>query len=1255
MAKDPVKANLFRFVTLRNPQLIDEKEKDPGFVFNPYESNNAFYNAVENLEDDQKPAALKTVSDGFSGIAYRTRAEIKPYCEGLYSFSSWLMRNKKDLSYKSIKANLGDATTLNPIQESSVWNNLIYQTVTKKSVYVREACIQLLIANKFLNAFNNLDQNKPVDYVFTEDELKELTRRAHASVIISKVLFSASKTQEASKYSSPNKSYERDINIAAASFNIAQYKKLRKELKKAEEQFNKDYQAAYDEALDAHKASVQNIIDETEPTIIERVDELGNVTKIETYPGLKLPEFNFKQDTLIDEKYLEDKISEDAANVLTDKALNVYTEFSSIYTQLDDLSNEANRVMYKNKAALKEKSIQVNGAKFKTTETRGVNPYCYKVKYERLAGLGNGFLMKMVTDYSNASVTDATFKVTYNPGGQEVNGIDTHMQSTANGWLVVFFQFPPLLLGAGVNLTFSGEYVLDNGNTYSFSATGSYSPRLGFFSHGCSELVDGDTSGTTNPQVIAVNETVYGVTNLGIADFRRVEQEVCCYVPGEVSHIENVMAREYKERSTRSLVSSEITNERTEERERENLTDTTTTERNEMQSEVASVLNEDQAQSYGTNASVTASWGKGSFSADAHADFSSSSSTSNSNSQAQTYAQEVTERAMERIVQKTQTKRTSRILKEFEENNSHGFDNRKGDQHISGVYRWVDKIYKNKLINYGKRLMYEFAIPEPSKFFKQAIIKDVESGTTDSAVILPTAPIHPSQLDSSIRMDSAADLDENNYQNIAAEYGAEVNSKPAASINVNASFGVDFSGHLADSGAVQLASGKGEMDIPEGYKVTQADYAYSAYHYGYRGTPRASVTIGGKESGQTAVDTQGSGTIYSLNAQKKLGYSFSAGESPIMSGSIKAYCIRTSELVETWQNETYNAIMEAYYDRLREYNEAVQAEEVIPESTSETLRFNPLQNRAIEKRELKRIAIELLAEQKGYDVSKYNYLPADNNDISKVNKTAALQTHAATVKFFEQAFDWEIMAYIFYPYFYANEGDWKDLFQQQDAADPIFQTFLQSGMARTVVPVRKGFEDAVNWYMITGEIWNGEGLVVDTDDELYLSVAEEMQSIEGEVEGTWETRLPTSLTVIQAGSIGLNVEGLPCNSDCETGSLFDSDENPIVQTGELVGGTEAVAVATARLGGKIIGAEEGVTTKVVLKTIDGATQNLTYTNAESGTWELDAIPAGRYELLLDADNDFPDEQYQVIQGQKDQVVELQDGQGVEVNLEVKRL
>ena len=119
-------------------------------------------------------------------------------------------------------------------------------------------------------------------------------------------------------------------------------------------------------------------------------------------------------------------------------------------------------------------------------------------------------------------------------------------------------------------------------------------------------------------------------------------------------------------------------------------------------------------------------------------------------------------------------------------------------------------------------------------------------------------------------------------------------------------------------------------------------------------------------------------------------------------------------------------------------------------------------------------------------------------------------------------------------------------------------------MARVIVTARPGFEEVVNWYMATGQIWNG-GQVPTVDDPLFLSIVEELKIPEGKVEETWETRVPTSLTVIQAGSIGLNVEGLPCNTDCNDFRLFDSDgieildadgnsfTNPIAQSNAQIG------------------------------------------------------------------------------------------------------
>lgn len=57
------------------------------------------------------------------------------------------------------------------------------------------------------------------------------------------------------------------------------------------------------------------------------------------------------------------------------------------------------------------------------------------------------------------------------------------------------------------------------------------------------------------------------------------------------------------------------------------------------------------------------------------------------------------------------------------------------------------------------------------------------------------------------------------------------------------------------------------------------------------------------------------------------------------------------------------------------------------------------------------------------------------------------------------------MSYSLYPYYWGKRQDWKQLFQSDDD-DATFRSFMQAGMARMVVTVKPGFEDAVIYFMI---------------------------------------------------------------------------------------------------------------------------------------------------------------------------------------------
>ncbi len=156
-----------------------------------------------------------------------------------------------------------------------------------------------------------------------------------------------------------------------------------------------------------------------------------------------------------------------------------------------------------------------------------------------------------------------------------------------------------------------------------------------------------------------------------------------------------------------------------------------------------------------------------------------------------------------------------------------------------------------------------------------------------------------------------------------------------------------------------------------------------------------------------------------------------------------------------------------------------------------------------------------------------------------------MERYAQYVKFFETVFQWEIMSYVFYPYYYSPQCKWYELMQTKSENDLVFEAFLQSGLAKVLVPVRPQFEKAVLWYIKTGEIYTEGNIVAGNGEEQDLSLVSEIQN-QGEevVEDTWETRIPSTLTIIQAKSTYLEDEnGLPC-AEGET-SEFGSDDTTL--------------------------------------------------------------------------------------------------------------
>lgn len=1192
MSNTPIKSNLFKFVTLRSPQAIGDSNVKSKFISFPEgeEDQNIALNAIQNVASvaEKDEALSQAYSADF--VPLETRFAIKKQYPDLYNFALWLGRNKLSLSYESILDNSqqdsysgSEIVSITPRsisegegsltavainssdslsdEEYELWNQLFYNIVFKKSTTIRDILIQLLIASNFLYKFDEFVAIPSEDsgtITFTDEQKENFTRLANASLIIPKELIATDIVSSSTAIKTLSKTtinyLSASLEVDKAKIRLEEYETALNEVKRAEIVYNKQEQTRYKEALVTHEAAISALKEAATPSVQIVVDAVtGFQKRTETYEELELPSFEFESNPELNlsstEDLVLDQLSDETKSLLGVKDLELYDTFDDVKTVLQENIKAENQIIINNTQDT-VKTVTIGGTTIKVDAESTIANYTYKGSLSNVLGstLSSVGMRLKVENATGLSVTEASYTITKkNDSSVTFTGDSIRALSliTDSGYLYLsFFHDNKIELLEG-DYIMEGTFTLSNGVKLAFyeddfEVTYTNNRYEAAIIGACViDDVDSDS------EIVGKSTLLHGVTELGIADFRRVEQEVCCYVPGEVSHIENIMAREYKERTTRSLRVSESTTEQTSETEIENLTDTTTTERNEMHNEASSIVNQDNATSFGANASVSGKVFGATFSAGTNYNTSSSNSESNSNLQAQTYAQEVTERALERVVQKVSTKRTSRILQEFEENNTHGFDNRKGDEHVTGVYRWVDKIYKNTLVNYGKRLMYEFALPEPAKFFISPYLEG-ESSETESDLIIPVKPKHPGDLTEKIV--DASSLTANNFMNVLSRYRADFIDYPEELITLNKSFKIDFS----DNNNTQEGSSVNEeVEIPEGYLVDSFVINGNLFSDD-DGSNHGSIILSAGNLQVEKYEFDGYFNLVSrtgVNIKDTLAISASTYDTLTSSFTVVVKCKRTSGGLLKWQNETYKAIMDAYTERVQEYNDFIVSQVTDEEVSEEKQELSSQVNRSIEKRELKRMAIDLMTQP--YKLSTKGNHYKEDSSVELLDDRSGLQTHMEVIKFFEQAFDWEIMAYTFYPYFYKE--NWDNAFDFVEGNDPIFKAFLQSGMARSVVPVTPGFEDAVNWYMQTGEVWNGTGMVTDANDEMYVSIAEEMQTVEGEVEGTWETRVPTALTVLQAGSVALDESGLPCDPDCNEESLFTAGTSLITSEEEEEG------------------------------------------------------------------------------------------------------
>lgn len=1305
-----IKNTLFSFVTMRAPELADEKHKETRFVFRDENTIGHFDNAVSNRPGGtSKWDAIQAACDSsFDTLLLNNESEVRSLNQDLYDFSIWVVRNRTDWENDELDQWLSKVQKINTTDNAykQLWDNLFYQVITQDNFYVKEGIIHMLVANNFLINLERVD-----------DVINDLMQ---ATVVLPKYLFVedgiintgsiASKTSEPSVTSSyPNLEMRNIQTIALSNINIERYSILLKELKAAEIKYRREYDAEYKIQKAAYDLKYviewDNYYKQVEdakktwcsirdPKLPHNLSDPCDKPALVPFPNI--PDFIFVFREELDITFLQNVLSvasfealmelvEMNDQYLSSKSSNTNftgsiqssSTFDELYVVTKNATSTAKNAVY-NTSTVNAPTYMSYGGVVVPMTARAVNPFVFSLCYKNVPNSKINFdLLFDVPDSSwqvtnfncTAIFTDGTSNTEGSPNPLPFSAVDQKISITnifsTTGMSLEDFRKLHILRGV---ITFA------NGCQKTFSIEGT------FVSTCFTGTLVGDCSkGSVNPTLPNPTDDSalyvpkgFGYKQLGIADYKIVEQTVHCYVEGEVAHIENVMARERREKSTRRLLKTETTVSDTTEKEKQNTTDTSTTERYEMQNEVAQVLQ----QSKDFNASTEFKVGGDKWSLSATAGMATHNSKELNTKQAITNAKEVVQKATDRITTKVTQTRIQKITEEFEENNIHEFDNRQGSKHVVGVYRWVDKIYKNQVVNFGKRLMFEFMIPEPAKLHRLGMEIDPTQPTplVNSQIVEPVDPRkfdYTNTTPTSLNLSDFSKVNELTMKYWSGYYNVDVDPMPLEEIYAGKSIAIENTDNDPQS-----ISKNDAVKIDDRYIAVAGKAIISGSQDG-DGSQRHIISILYGNNHLTINNINYNTTNYlippnTISDKKGLNGSYDTGaylpisgfknEVPISAqyynydiGSVNfsIKCKLTEEARQQWQKTCFKAIIDKYEEEKTAYDDKMSAhkDEAIANKDTNPAFFRQMMNLVLRKNCISYLIDQTPDVKRTYGKKMYSGSSFTNYEIKVDEK---LDDYGAFVMFMEQAFEWSIMSYSFYPYYWADRTAWKNMYQFDASDDPLFRSFMQSGMARVVVTVRPGFEEAVRFYLQTGKIWNG-GSVPVIEDKLFISIVEELREPAGKKEGkAWATRVPTSLTILQANSIGLEVEkALPCNCEEVNAKTFENykdvpcGDNFLLNNAQINGGT-----GTAKVFGKISGNDDLIS-RIILKTLAGLVQDVALTN-EAGLWELNNVPAGNYDLLLDATNVFPASDYDVIEGSKIQTIALVEEQSLEVNLTVQK-
>jgi len=563
----------------------------------------------------------------------------------------------------------------------------------------------------------------------------------------------------------------------------------------------------------------------------------------------------------------------------------------------------------------------------------------------------------------------------------------------------------------------------------------------------------------------------YAIGQLKMAKYRLLR-----YQQGEVAHIQNVLKGEKKKIVNRSLTNTgeQTVQQNNNSTENSDVTHETTNELLvEAQKTVAALTKtftyNNLTTTYGppTQALLNGSYSEA---------ITPGTPVPEDNS---SFAKLVVNKTLSRINNTVLKSRSFAKFSETEEISASIFNNTAGIGNFRGIYRWVNKVYRVSVHNYGNRFLLELLVSKPAADF-------IASQATLNNITL-TKPLSPQQQTPAVN--SFTDISLANYVQLLSYYQiTKTILPPQQTLSVSATLNAsETEKYIAIPAGYTATSAVITGQIAAGATITAITGIIGTVPFSVAGGTPTTETLN-SETGQVYVAVIGPNLPASAPVQP---------QNFILNATVTCTVSPTKQ--NEWQVAVYDEITQAYEKMIGEYDNNITRFAMTGQQT------NPLLLNNIERSSLYRTCMAMIL-----DVAtvKTGSEPSITPPLLMVNKQRYIQ-------FAEEALEWDEMTYFF-------DDQPSPLSYGQQGRDDSLRPFLQADGAVVFLPVRPSFNLQMLYYLTTGVIWPGHYpfVPVNTTDTQTATHVKKVKNWDesGKKEKHWDITLPTTMQVIQDSS-----------------------------------------------------------------------------------------------------------------------------------------